>query len=797
MQKLWTTLLISIVLCFIPPFVYAANATTASSALAASISSQQDLDAQSLQLIALGNQLANPKLDEETLITLQDSVENLMASVQEIQQKAQKDVNQQNALLTALGPITAAGAAPEDPATAAKRQQLTATLAAYNEEINQANAIISHAHSLFKTITQRRLQNKAKNLMQRSYPLYHSRIWQTGLDNSDDVAGQAWRNMVIMIKSSAQALENSTIGLYVSLTVAIATVLGSVLGWTIYRRYGRRFVTATPTLFRKIMTAAANTLAKGIIPTATFLFIVYELNVLHVFNALQKETLTNIIITLGGIRIARVLIQNILAPSMPNWRLLNVQDESARLLARQLLLFTILASFNWFISTIDERLPLTVLLPCEFILRVSACMTGLIMLRKHYWQSTKTEPSAIEGAPSTTRSAQFIFIHYLRIAAIVVFITNPILMLYGYIVLANALFISFLQTVAIVAVVLGLHIVAYQLVGKYVGIGHTNLIDETLNLGDRSKQIVHYWLVVCLDIIFFIGGTVGILLAWGLDKEDLWRFIKPLFLGFSIGHYRFSLSSVLCAVLLFFALITLSKLLQRIFIKHVFPYTNLDSGAQNALRQGISYLGLTIALIVSIGMLGINLTSLALIAGALSVGIGFGLQHVVSNFIAGIILLVERPIKIGDRIIVGTDEGTVRRISVRATEVEAFDGSSVLIPNSQLISERVRNWTFRNPLTRVDVAIGVAYGSDTHLVEQLLLQIAQQHPDIASDPPPRVIFSSFGASSLDFKLLVVVYDVNKRSSVNSELHYSIEKIFREHNIEMPFPQCEVTLKKSL
>ncbi|MFN7097291.1 MAG: mechanosensitive ion channel family protein, partial [Gammaproteobacteria bacterium] len=269
--------------------------------------------------------------------------------------------------------------------------------------------------------------------------------------------------------------------------------------------------------------------------------------------------------------------------------------------------------------------------------------------------------------------------------------------------------------------------------------------------------------------------------------------IKPLFFGFSIGRYHFSLTAVFIAIVSFVMLFIITRLLQRFLEHRVFPYTNLDLGVQNALHQGVGYVGITLGVLVSIGVIGINLTNLALIAGALSVGIGFGLQNIVSNFIAGIIVLVERPIKMGDRIIVGQDEGTVKRISVRATEIEAADGSSILIPNSELISGRVRNWTFRNPLTKLEIVVGAAYGTDTRQVEQLLLQVATSNQDVASDPPPRVLFMNFGASSLDFKLIVSIYDIDKRTTAGSELRYAIEKIFRENNIEMPFPQYDVHL----
>lgn len=790
--------------CFILSLATQANADVkpASNTSALSpdlITAQEQLNISTEQLSAISEALTEPNIQEGTLQLMQEQVESVLTNSQEIQRASDKKANEINSLISALGAAPKPDDPPEDPVTAEKRKELTTTKAFYRGQAKQAYAVISQAMSISNALAQKRLENKAKGLMQRTVPLYSPTIWKRGMSQSDTAMLKASNNTFKMFKKSLQALKTPSIALLFGSSTFFIILLSYAIYWVISRHIGQRFITAKPSLVRKIITTTGVLFANGIIPICAILLIVLSAQKYGIIFEGQWYILNSFCFMLGGGWITYLLVQTILSPHLPYWRILKIQDKSARLLARQLYFFTSLALLNWFISTISESIPMDFLIPCELLLRTLACISGLVLLKKHYWLNelpvvqTEATTDAIRNVPGTTRNAQRAFIHYLRITSVTIFVTNPLFMLFGYIVLANFLFISFIKTVAIVAVLLGLHIVCYEVLGKFIGVKTDKILDDALNLSERSQNILHYWVIVTIDLCFFFAGAIAILLTWGLDKQDLWRFVKPLLVGFNIGSYHFSLTAFFTAVAIFATIFMATRLLQRFLSRRVFPYTNLDIGIQHAFHQGIGYVGLTIAILVSIGIIGINLTNLALIAGALSVGIGFGLQNIVSNFIAGIIVLVERPIKIGDRIIVGQDEGTVRRISVRATELEASDGSSVLIPNSELIAGRVRNWTFRNPLTKLDIAIGVAYGSDTRLVEKLLMQVASHHPAVTHDPQPSVTFFNFGASSLDFRLTVCINDVTKRISAGSDLRYEIERAFRENNIEIPFPQCDIRI----
>jgi small-conductance mechanosensitive channel len=228
--------------------------------------------------------------------------------------------------------------------------------------------------------------------------------------------------------------------------------------------------------------------------------------------------------------------------------------------------------------------------------------------------------------------------------------------------------------------------------------------------------------------------------------------------------------------------------------RRVFPRLRLDPGLEFSIARFAHYAVLTLGLLLGLETLHVDLTGLAVVAGILSVGIGFGLQNVASNFIAGIILLIERPITVGDYVTVGDTKGIIRAINMRSTEIVTRDNVSIIVPNSEFVSGRVVNWSHGDPRLRLRVAVGVSYSSDVAQVSRVLLEVACATPDVLADPPPEVQFTRFGESSLDFELEVWIADPQHEEPVTSSLHYAIRAAFLDNGIEIPFPQRDLNIR---
>jgi small-conductance mechanosensitive channel len=240
-----------------------------------------------------------------------------------------------------------------------------------------------------------------------------------------------------------------------------------------------------------------------------------------------------------------------------------------------------------------------------------------------------------------------------------------------------------------------------------------------------------------------------------------------------------------------------SHLLQRLLRAHIFSRMRIDEGIQYTLTRVTHYLIMIIGAVVAFQFIGIDLTGLAIILGFLSVGIGFGLQNITSNFVAGLILLLERPIKVGDRVMVGDQEGDVVEIKMRSTTIRTLNNVAVIVPNSEFVSSRLENWSYGDQKVRLDIDVGVSYGSDLETVIRSLAEVAEEHPEVLKNPAPDVLHMGFGDSAWNMRLRVWLERPRRHPQVRSDINCAIVRKFRRNGVEIPFPQRDLHVRSSL
>jgi len=294
---------------------------------------------------------------------------------------------------------------------------------------------------------------------------------------------------------------------------------------------------------------------------------------------------------------------------------------------------------------------------------------------------------------------------------------------------------------------------------------------------------------------------VGLLLTQFFPITQQWsnRITRALVASFttpvlSLGNSRYSLGDIILLAGMLLGLVVLSKIITDLFKIRILTLAGINRGAQEAIAIIVRYTLLVIGTIVLLQIWGLDISSLAILASALSVGIGFGLQDIAKNVGSGLVLVFERPIQVGDFVEVGKSLGTIERIGVRSTVIRTPDQISIIMPNSRFLEDEVINWSHDNPVSRLHLPVGVAYSSHVETVRTTLLEAAQNHPYILIHPKPQVLFKGFGDSSLDFELLVWTRDPSQQIFLKSDLYFRIERLFRDRTIEIPFPQQDLHIR---
>ncbi len=502
----------------------------------------------------------------------------------------------------------------------------------------------------------------------------------------------------------------------------------------------------------------------------------------------QTDSLTEAtLIAIAAVYFIQRLASALLAPNIASRRLIMVSDKAARILFWFVVSLAIIHVLDYFIGRLNDifssPLNLTVAKSLISSLLISAVLVMIALVRP-------------VNDPLTGRAhgwSAWIRVPILLIALFIIACAVT-----GYIGLARFAAAQVVVTAAILATMfIGVQsgqILAAEGVFPHSSIG--NRIKTMFSLSDTALDQLGLLLSLAVYATVFIIGVPLLALQWGFNQLDIQTWLYRALTDIRIGNISISLLGILFGFAVFVVGFLFTRRFQRWLDGSVMARSRVDLGVRNSIRTIVGYVGVALAAIIGLSAAGFDLSSLALVAGALSLGIGFGLQNIVSNFVSGLILLAERPFKVGDWIVAGNTAGFVRKISVRATEIETFQNQTVILPNSDLINQAVGNWTHRNHRGRIEIPIGAAYGTRPRKVHELLMEIAKGHPKVMKVPPPSVIFKGFGDSSLDFELRVHVPEVIDGLEIATELRFQIVEAFERESIAIPFPQRDVNLKLS-
>jgi len=352
-----------------------------------------------------------------------------------------------------------------------------------------------------------------------------------------------------------------------------------------------------------------------------------------------------------------------------------------------------------------------------------------------------------------------------------------------------------LLALAILWILLWFGLVAFDYLATEKSAGAAKL-RSSLGVSERASRTGIGFMQLVADLVIWIGFVVYLIYVWDESGTTLDRLVELVVLGGTVGNIQLVPLNIIGGILVFAGLLVVIGWMKRWIDRRWLQHIVMERGAREALITLFGYVGFIFAVLFGLTQAGVDLGGLAIVSGALALGIGFGMQEIANNFVSGLILLFERPIRTGDFITVGDVEGFVRSIRIRATEIETLDNQNVLVPNSELISGRVTNWVLRDTYGRLRINVGVAYGSDIEKVREILEAAAHEHSEVITDgraPAPRALFMGFGDSSLDFELRVRILRIDRRFSVRSDINFSIEQAFREAKIRIPFPQRDLHL----
>lgn len=721
------------------------------------------------------------RFDDAALVEIQLDLEDIVADMDEVSQNLQPRLDAIKAREEALGEPPGESEPSEPEALVGERRSLATERALINADIGGALAVSEQAGQMAKAVT-----------------TYRRTLFRQTILGRADISLQSLRNA-----NKALVFELGQLGSRISNWAAytwhykrsallsalfLTFVLGVVFAYGEYQFASRVMVhdlsDDNPSAFHRQTLAFWSTLFPVLGLTIFCTLAIFFLNSFDVLSSDIAGMLIPLLQFIVLVFFVSRLATAVLAPLQPSWRLVRVSDRGAGLLWWLVVAMAFVNAGDYLAGSISEVLdsPLILTVAKSFLATV---IIGVILVITSFIHPMADEDGTSRPWPKV-----------ISLPLLVLGLALIFLPLFGFVGLAR--FVA-TQVVILGALLVTMYLgfLAARAVSEpeaFVGSSLGRLLSQRLHFGQVAVEQLGLLCGLCLYLLVLACGLPIIFLLWGFQFRDIQNWIQDSLSSITIGSVTISVTGILLGLLVFLVGYFVTRWFQRWADENVMRRGRMEAGLRNSIRTAIGYAGVALAAVIGLTVAGLNLSNLALVAGALSLGIGFGLQNIVNNFVSGLILLAERPFKVGDWVETASTQGFVKHISVRATEIETFQRQSIIVPNSELINSPVGNWTHRNRQGRAEIAVGVSYDSDPKQVVKLLEEIGQTNDQVLSDPPPHVVFTGFGDSSLDFELRVYLRDVLSIVIVGTDLRLKIFERFNEEGIEIPFPQRDLHIK---
>jgi small-conductance mechanosensitive channel len=677
--------------------------------------------------------------------------------------------------LAQLGAAPAAGAS-EDATIAAERGRLAAAQSEVDAALKQARLLAGRAEELNDRINARRRQLFADRLFVHSANLFDPAFWS---DVAAAVPGEVRTLGAIVSSWSAVARANYDPG---SVLAAVATLIAIGAGAWVAVYWTRRLTARpAPRRFDKAIRALVILFAHAAAAAALIVAFVLVLRDYGLIPQPAANIGFGFALAAAVAGFGRGVAVALFAPDESERRIVPWSDQAAESYAAHLSWAAGALGVALFINALHRATgaPLAPVIATWALFAVVFLLVVMHLL----WRSAQADFHAESVSPTGAklpwlRALLWPIVVVVAVALVTGYVGFAVFLavrLIGALALAGALAIALVFVDAFATEVVASDTPRGRRMAALFGIS-----PSTLDLVTALVSAVVRLILIAVTVLLLVSDS-------GLFAEDIFGVFRISNWDFTLGSISLSAGNVFAALAILLVGLLLVRGGQRWLETQFLPRTGLDTGLQNSIAALSGYLALVAVLVLALGALGIDLQKIALIAGALSVGIGFGLQSVVSNFVCGLILLAERPIRVGDWVVVKNEEGWVRRISVRATEIETFDRATVIIPNQDFITGVVKNWTHGNTMGRVVVKVRVAYDSDAERVRQILLACGAENERVLRAPPPTVFLMGFGDTGIDFELRCVIGNVEQSLVVASDLRIDILRRLGAAAVKIPFP----------